>query len=200
MYKGKGMKGKCSNERGITLSSNFGKLYERIINERAKKDISITDAQAGGKKGSATVYHLLILRELGNIAKKQNKRTYMAFLDVTKAYDRAWSEAIMYVMHKQGIKDKHWRIIKKLNENLIAKIATKYGETRKIKIKESITQGGVLSVLEYGVLMDEINKDIQKEPIGIEIEENNTRIACLLWVDGVVLISTSQEELQKCWT
>ena len=197
MYKGKGMKGKCSNERGITLSSNFGKLYERIINERAKKDISITDAQAGGKKGSATVDHLLILRELENIAKKQNKRTYMAFLDVTKAYDKAWSEAIMYVMHKQGIKDKHWRIIKKLNENLTAKIATKYGETRKIKIKDSIRQGGVLSVLEYGVLMDEINKDIQKEPIGIEIEENNTRIACLLWVDDVVLISTSQEELQK---
>ena len=70
MYKGKGMKGKCSNERGITLSSNFGKLYERIINERAKKDISITDAQAGGKKGSSTVDHLLILRELEKIAKK----------------------------------------------------------------------------------------------------------------------------------
>ena len=45
--------------------------------------------------------------------------------------------------------------------------------------------------------MDEINKDIQKEPIGIEIEENNTRIACLLWVDHVVLISTSHEELNK---
>ena len=121
----------------------------------------------------------------------------MAFLDVTKAYDKAWSKAIMYVMHKQGIKDLHWRIIEKLNESLTAKIATKYGETRKIKIKDSKRQGGVLSVLEYGVLMDEINKDIQKEPIGIEIEENNTRIACLLWVDDVLLISTSQEELQK---
>ena len=156
------MKGKCSNERGITLSSNFRKLYERMINERAKKDISITYAQAGGKKGSATVDHLLILRELENIANKQNKRTYMAFLDVTKAYDTAWSEAIMFVMHKQGIKDKHWRIIKKLNENLAAKITTKYGETRKIQIKDSIRQGGVLSVLKYGVLMDEINKDIKK--------------------------------------
>ena len=86
----------------------------------------------------------------------------MAFLDVTKAYDKAWSEAMLYVMYKQGIKDKHWRIIKKLNENLTVKIATKYGETRKIKIKDSIRQGGVLSVLEYGVLMEEIKKDIQK--------------------------------------
>ena len=141
-----------------------------------------------------------MLRELENIAKKQNKKTYMAFLDVTKAYDKAWSEAIMYVMHKQGMKDKHLRIIKTLSENLTANIATKYGEPRKIKIKYSIRQGSVLSVLEYGVLMDEINKDIQKEPIWIEIEENNTRIAWLLWVDDVVLISTSQEELQTCWT
>ena len=60
MYKGKGTKGKFSNERGITFSSNSGQLYERIINERAKKETSITDAQAGGKKGSATVDHLII--------------------------------------------------------------------------------------------------------------------------------------------
>ena len=33
LYKGKGIKGKCSNERGITISSNYGKVYERLINE-----------------------------------------------------------------------------------------------------------------------------------------------------------------------
>ena len=42
LYKGKGIKGKCSNERGITLSSNFGKLYERMINERIMPMINIT--------------------------------------------------------------------------------------------------------------------------------------------------------------
>ena len=77
-----------------------------------KNDIKITDAQAGGKRGSSTVDHLLILRELENIAAKQRKKTYMAFLDVTKAYDKAWSEAIMYVMHKEGIRDRHWNILK----------------------------------------------------------------------------------------
>ena len=49
LYKGKGKKGKCSNERGITLSSNFGKLYERLVNERVLTEINITEAQAGGK-------------------------------------------------------------------------------------------------------------------------------------------------------
>ena len=45
LYKGKGIKGKCSNERGITLGSNMGKLYERIINNRALEQIKTTQSQ-----------------------------------------------------------------------------------------------------------------------------------------------------------
>jgi hypothetical protein len=51
LYKGKGKKGKCSNERGITVSSNLGKLFERVINERASPLINMSDAQAGVQKG-----------------------------------------------------------------------------------------------------------------------------------------------------
>ena len=58
LYKGKGKKGKCSNERGITLASNFGKLFERIVNNRITPKINMTEAQAGGQKGKATVDHL----------------------------------------------------------------------------------------------------------------------------------------------
>ena len=54
LYKGKGVKGKCSNERRITLASNVGKVYERIINERVKSRLHITKAQAGGKAGCST--------------------------------------------------------------------------------------------------------------------------------------------------
>ena len=50
LYKGKGTKGKCSNEGGITLASNVGKLFERMVNNRATATAQMTDAQAGGKK------------------------------------------------------------------------------------------------------------------------------------------------------
>ena len=63
LYKGKGTKGKCSKERGITLVSNAGKLYERIINERVKNVTEITEAQAGGIPGSATADHLIALKQ-----------------------------------------------------------------------------------------------------------------------------------------
>jgi hypothetical protein len=73
IYKGKGTKGKCSNERGITVSSNFGKLFERIINERAKLCTNLSDAQAGGKEKRSTTDHLLILKENNQRAKKKEK-------------------------------------------------------------------------------------------------------------------------------
>ena len=41
LYKGKGTKGKCSNERGITLASNAGKLFERLLNNRIKVETKI---------------------------------------------------------------------------------------------------------------------------------------------------------------
>ena len=37
LYKGQGRMGKCSNGRGITLASNIGKVFERIITESNQK-------------------------------------------------------------------------------------------------------------------------------------------------------------------
>ncbi len=47
----------------------------------------------------------------------------------------------------------------KLNENLTATIKAKYGYPRNIQIRDSIRQGGVLSVIEYTNMMDDILKN-----------------------------------------
>ena len=94
LYKGKGIKGKCSNERGITLASNVSKVYERILNKRAKKEVHIAEAQGGGIVGNTTVDHLIILKEAICQIRKRGKTAYLVFLDAQKAYDKAWLDAI----------------------------------------------------------------------------------------------------------
>ena len=121
----------------------------------------MTEAQAGGRKQEATRDHLMRLKNtINHIKKNKRKHAYVAFLDVTKAYDKAWIDAILYVMQKEGVDLKTWKTIKSLNENLSATIFTEYGSTRRISIRDSIRQGGVLSVIQYALLMDEINKII----------------------------------------
>ena len=195
LYKGKGTKGKCENERGITLASNVGKVFERIINGRAKPAVNITEAQAGGKEGAATADHLITLKETVKQIRKRNKTAYVIFLDVQKAYDKAWLDAIMYVMHKNGLKGKNWEITRKLNTNLRATIRTKYGNTRQIQIRDSIRQGGVLSVLQYATIIDEIAKELNQRQLGITIEGLG-KLGCLLWMDDVALVHHDLKELQ----
>jgi hypothetical protein len=103
----------------------------------------------------------------------------------------------MYVLEKNGVKGKLWLLIKKLNENLQAQVRTAYGKTRKISIKDSIRQGGVLAPLLYALLMDEINKEISDKKLGIAMKTAAHIIGCLLWMDDVVLASTDKEEMQQ---
>ena len=57
----KGRKSGTSAERGITLSSNFEKLYERLLNNRIAGKINQTEAQAGGRTKRSTTDHLVTL-------------------------------------------------------------------------------------------------------------------------------------------
>ena len=116
LYKGKGKKGKCSNERGITLASNVGKVYERIINERVKQHVVITNAQAGGIEGNSTVDHLIVLKQTVKEITSKKLTAYVVFLDVRKAYDKAWLDAILYVLMKNGVEGKNLSIIKKTQQ------------------------------------------------------------------------------------
>ena len=197
LFKGKGIKGKCSNERGITLASNVGKMFERLVNNRVVPTIQMTDAQAGGTKGRATVDHILILKELASIAKQQKQQLILTYMDVTKAYDKAWLDAIMYVLQTRGLKTKLWKLVKELNSNLMTTVQTKYGPTRKISITDSIRQGGVLSVSMYALMMDETNKALMETDLGVKIPHTDTKVPCLLWMDDVVLAETKPERAQK---
>ena len=127
--------------------------------------------------------------------KEQKKPTYITFLDETKAYDKAWLDAIMYTMNKHGCTGAMWNLTDKLNQNLTAKIRTSVGHTRTIQITNSIRQGGVLAVTQYATLMDEINKQIEKQKsLDNKIQCTST---CLLWVDDVAIITNNPQDQKK---
>ena len=76
-------------------------------------------------------------------------------------------------------------------------LKTKYGHTRAIQIRDSLRQGGVLAVLQYGIMMDQINQAIKAKGLGIKLEGTDTKIPSLLWVDDVLVMAESIEELQE---
>ena len=131
LYKGKGTRGMCCNERGITLSSNIGKVFERLIDNRIKNTIKMTSSQAGGIAGKATSDHIIILNTIIKQNKRRKESTHIVFLDVTKAYDKAWLDALLYAANNAGIEGKNLRLMKNLNTGITATIATKSDTDRR---------------------------------------------------------------------
>ena len=77
-----------------------------MVNNRIKDKIKMTEYQAGGQAGKSTVDHINILNSIVNHNKKKKKKNlYIVFLDVAKAYDKAWLNATMYTTHKNVLEN-----------------------------------------------------------------------------------------------
>ena len=88
------------NRRGINVSSNVGKVFERIINNRIIKMLPFTEAQAGGRKEYSTVDQLFILKSIIRKSVFQKKRPlYITFLDI--------ENVILYILWQKGIRGKY---------------------------------------------------------------------------------------------
>ena len=94
------------NKRGISLCNNISKLFEKIIVNRLTKHLNFTETQAGARPQKSTLNNLFTLKSIIQQRNHERKETYVAFIDVEKAHDKVWSNAIFYLLWDRGIKRK----------------------------------------------------------------------------------------------
>ncbi len=89
IYKGKGDSGRCGNYRGISLINQIAKLYEGILQKRARTVIEpkLGEEQHGYRKDRSTLDPIFILRMVMEKCWEFNINLYCAFIDLTKAFD-----------------------------------------------------------------------------------------------------------------
>ena len=194
IYKNKGKRGAPKNMRGITVTSVMAKLVEKLVYENFSQDMEISELQGGGKGGTGTRDHLLVLNSIINKYKNKNTPLNIVFLDVEKAYDRGDFELILHVMKERGCNMEDWVYMDALNENNKVKIKTTFGLTSDIQTGTIIKQGGVLSPIQFSLLIDEIGKNLASKDKGLILIEQG--VPCLLWVDDIVTMHTELEEVQ----
>ena len=73
IYKDKGHHMNCSNYRGIKLLSHTMELWERIIDQRPRDIVSISDGQFGFESGVGTTDAIFVIRTLCEKYRKDNK-------------------------------------------------------------------------------------------------------------------------------
>ena len=142
-----------NNYRGITLLTTFNKIFEILMWSRIEgwwvENKVIEDTQGACRKGVSSLHSALLLQETIAANLENNRKVYVVYLDVSKAFDRVWIEGLFYQLRKIGIKGKTWRLLYKCYKGFLcrARVHNSYSEWYEMKC--GIHQGGYLSLVKY---------------------------------------------------
>ena len=115
LYKGKNT---CqldvNNYRGITLLTNFNKIFEMVLWSKMEKwwvdSGVISSLQGACKRGQSCVHIAFLLQETVSHALETNRNVFVTYFDVSKAFDTVWTNGLFYKLYEAGIRGKAWRL------------------------------------------------------------------------------------------
>ncbi|GLS47117.1 hypothetical protein GCM10007884_51210 [Methylobacterium brachythecii] len=182
IFKNKGDAQDCNNYRGIKLMSHTMKLWERVIEQRIRRETEVTENQFGFMPGRSTMEAIYILRKLMEKYREKKKNLHMVFIDLEKAYDRVPRELIWKALERKGVTKGYIETIKDMYDNGRTIVRTAVGETREFPVTVGLHQGSALSPYLFALVMDDLSRNIQdKVPW------------CMLFADDIVLVDESRE-------
>ena len=90
IHKQMGDRAECGNSRGISLLSVAGKVPAKITLTRLLEhvvDLVLPESQCGFRRGRSTIDMIFVARQLQEKCREQHQDLYLAFVDLTKAFD-----------------------------------------------------------------------------------------------------------------
>ena len=104
LYKIKGERNDCTKYRGISLLSIVGKVFARVILICLQKlaERIYPESQWGVRAERSTIDMVFSLRQLQEKYREQQMPLYIAFIDLTKAFDLVSRDGLFKILPKIG--------------------------------------------------------------------------------------------------
>ena len=179
LYKGKGDASERGNYRGLKLTEQVMKILERIVNQL----VSIDDSQFGFVPGRGTTDAIFVVRQLQEKYLAANKRLYMAFVDLEKAFDRVPRKVIWWALRKLGVEEWIVRLVQGMYANAGSRVRIGEGYSEEFEVKGGVHQGSILSPLLFIIVLEPLSREFRS---GVPWED--------LYADDFVIIAESLEE------
>ena len=133
--------------------------------------------------GEGTIDALFVVRRLQEEHRTKDKRMYMCFVDLEKAFDRVPRRVMEWAMRKKGLPE---ILVMSLYEGAETKGRIGSGLSEEFSVKVGVYQGSVLSPLLFAMVIDEVTENARKG-----------WMKQILYADDLVLIGETMEELRE---
>lgn len=159
------------------------KLWERVIESKLRKEISISENHLDFMPGISTAQAIHLLRRLKELHRNRKKDLHTIIVDLKKAYDRVPRKVLWKCLDKKGVS---------LHISMLLKICTMWlwrglgpsEGTHDFLVDISLNQGSALSPFLFAWVMD-------------ELKGNQDEMSwCMLFVDDIVLIDETRNEVK----
>ena len=220
-----------NNWRGIALIDCGCKILTKIITNRIYSELEninfFISEQIGFREKQEAIQHSVTLVEFINGRMNQDLETFVAFVDIRKAYDSVHHGALMHKLAKAGIHGRSLKFFKSLYKDSKCKILIDGNLTDSIDYQCGVRQGCVSSPMLFDIFVNDMLDEMKDYNLGVEIEfydvmnrklfdlvqkgkeqdwigvqnTNPKRVtSCftgLLFADDLCLVANNQETLQK---
>lgn len=176
-----------STFRPIALLSNFGKLFEKIIDyqlERVIRDRNvIPSGQFGFRGGHSTIHALLKIHDDITQGLRNKRCTVACSLDIQKAFDSVWIDGLLYKMIKLGFPNPWIRVLSSFLSGRAFVVDIDASLSSEIRVARGVPQGSVLGPKLYSIFLADLEHELTTS--------TNIMSRAVLYADDTLLYATA---------
>ena len=223
IYKNKGDRAECGNSRGIALLSVAGKILAKIILRRITANITeplLPETQCGFRSERSTVDMVFSVRQVMEKCREQHRDLYIAFIDLSKAFDSVDRDLLWKILEKCGCPPRVINIIRQLHDGMQVQVKAAGKLSEPFEVSRGVKQGCTLAPVLFNTYVQCVTRLLTESLSNAKIDINyrtdrslfnlsmlkaktkikKTAFSELQYADDCALLSHTPQDLQDALT